>query len=273
MKRNLLIIIFSFTSTLVFSQDRVKGSRLVTTVSENLPAFNRINVTDGLEVALLKSEIQGYDLEMDDNLVELISMDVRDSLLVVSLRKTIRSSKKLNITVRFKQLSEIKVDAKAKVSSQSIIEAPVFKGIVTGNGSLQAEIKATEAFLTIKENSKLEIDYRGDVLIIDASDSTFEKGDINTESLNLTANGRSDIDFTGNALKTVLTLNDNADFNAKTFASDAIKVILRSSSKATLSADKDIIIDMSDKSVLTLYGEPAITIDRFSGTATLQKKE
>lgn len=273
MKINSLVIFLIFTVVCSYGQDRVKGSRVVTDVSERLPTFTKVNVTDGLEITLLKSGTEGYDLEMDDNLVELINMDVKDSILTVSLRKTIRSSKKLDITVRFNEISEIQVDQKARVTSQSVIETPHFKGAISGNGFLQAEIKAPEGSFTINESSKLELDYRGDRLSINASDNAFALGDINTEEFDLVASGRSDIDFKGNALETVITLDETADFKGKTFDSDAVKVILRGSSKATLSVDKDILIDMSDKSTLNLYGEPSITIERFSGTSTLQKKE
>lgn len=273
MKRSLLCSLFILIASITYGQDRVKGSKVVINVSESLSTFKRLSVTDGLEVTLLQSDMLGYDLEMDDNLVELIRMDVRDSLLTVSLSKTIKRSKKLNITIRFNELQEIKVDAKARVYSQSIIETSRFKGIILGNGLLEAEIKAPQCSFSINESSKLVLDFRGDDLTINATDNAFANGDINTETISITASGRSDIDFKGNAQRMAIALDETADFKAKSLDVDEVNVNLRGSSKTDLNVDKEIIIDVSDKSMLNLYGSPKITIERFSGQATLQKRD
>lgn len=273
LKHALLMAVMICCSIVTNAQDKVKGSRLVVNDSRILENFTKLKVTDGLEVTLLEARTPGYDLEMDDNLIELIDFDTRDSLLTISLRKTIRSSKKLDITLRYISLEEIMVVAKAKVVGKNMIQADDFMSTVLGGSELDIELKSNTATFTMDDNSRLELDYKGDDLVINASDNAFAKADINTDTFTLIASGRTDLEFSGNANESTITLDDDAEFKARAFDIDTVKLIARGSTKTTLTADKDILIDMSDKSELTLYGEPAITVDRMTGTTVLQKKE
>lgn len=268
----LLLLIIMTSCTAAAQREKVKGSRNVKEMSEPLRAFTDIKVTDGLEVTLIADAQTGFDLEMDDNLLELISFDIRDSLLLVSTRKEIRSSKRLNITVRFTELHSVSLDAKSKVTTKSTLESNVFKGNFLDGSEFEGEIRAETAIITANSNSKFEIDYNGDDLTINMNDNAFAKADINTDTFTLTAMGRTDLDFKGNAKDAKLNLSDNAEFKGRAFDVDEVIVVGRNSSSAIISVDKDIIVDLADKGEIQLYGEPKITMERFADSASLLKK-
>ena len=272
--KSMAIAVLMFVTTAVTAQrEKVKGSRNVKDMSEMLRPFTDIKVTDGLEVTLITDTKEGYELEMDDNLMELISFDVRDSVLLVSARKDIRSAKRLNITVRFVTLNSVTLDAKSKVKAQSPLKTDFFRGSFLEDSQFQGEVKARQATITANSNSKIEMDYMGDDLTMNLSDNAFAKADINTKKYTLTASGRTDLELKGNAQTVTLSVNDSAECKARAFDADVISVIGKESSTTIVSADKEVIVDLSDKSELHLYGEPKLSIERFVGTSKILKKE
>ncbi|WP_186439103.1 GIN domain-containing protein [Dokdonia sp. Hel_I_63] len=272
--KSIAIAVLMFVTTAVSAQrERVKGSRNVKDVSEVLRPFTDIKVTDGLEVTLIADSQPSYELEMDDNLIELISFDVRDSVLLVSARKDIRSAKRLNITVRFVTLNSVSLDAKSKVKAQSVLKSDFFRGSFLDDSQFEGEIKAKQATITANSNSKIEMDYMGDDLTMNVTDNAFAKADINTKKFTLSASGRSELELKGNAQTVSLDLNDNAECKAETFNTDVININATGSSTTIVTADQEIIVDLDEKAELHVYGEPKLMIERFTGTSKILKKE
>lgn len=261
------------TTVVTAQREKVKGSRNVKEVSEQLRPFTDIKVIDGLEVTLIADAQTGYDLEMDDNLLELIDFDIQDSLLLVSTRKDIRGAKRLNITVRFTELQSVSLEAKSKIASKSAIKSDSFTGSFLDGSEFEGEIQAETANITVNSNSKFEIDFTGDDLNMNMSGNAFAKADINTKTYTLTATERTDLELKGNAQTATINLNDNAEFKGRAFDADTITIVGRESASIIVSADEQITIDLADKSELQLYGEPKIIIERFSGSAKLLKRE
>lgn len=265
------MLVTGFSATA--QREKVKGSRNVKEMSQSLLPFHSIKVIDGLEVSLIADAEPGFDLAMDDNLLELINFNIRDSILVVSTSKDIRNAKKLEINVRYTQLKTVNVQADSKVIAQSIIKTATFNANVTSGGSFEGEIKATKANIMANESSKVTIGFIGDDLEMIISDNAFAKADINTERFTLTATGRTDLELTGNAETASITLGNTAECKAGAFKTDITTIVARENARARISADKTITIDLSDKSELDLYGDSKIIVERFSGNAKLLKKD
>lgn len=267
----LLVVFATYNSTA--QNGKIKGSRNVIQVSEELKPFTAIKATDGLEITLIKDSKTGFDLEIDDNLVDVIMFDIKDSILVVSKRKTIRSSKKLDIIVRFQELNAITVNDKSNITTSSIIKAVDFKGNFMSGGSFEGEIDAETAVITANENSKVKLDYTGDDIKINLSDNATITMDINTDIFELTAAGRTDSNIKGNANTATINANDTAEVKARTFDVDILNVNGRDSSSTIITTDKEIVIDLNHKSSIQLYGAPVITVKQLAGTSKILKKE
>ncbi len=269
---SILLIVFT-VNTINAQNGKIKGSRNVIQVSEDLKPFTAIKATDGLEITLIKDSKTGFDLEIDDNLVDIIMFDIKDSLLVVSKRKTIRSSKKLDIIVRFQELNAITVNDKSKISTSSIIKADSFEGNFMSGGSFEGEIDATTAVITANESSKVKLDYKGDDITLNLSDNATITMDVNTDVFELTAAGRSDSNIKGNANTATINVNDTAEVKARTFDVDILNINGRDSSSTIITTDKEVVIDLNHKSSLQLYGVPVITVKQLAGTSKILKKE
>ena len=73
---------------------KIKGNRNVVEVKEDLPSFNAIRLDDNLEVYLQEGAAEGYVVEADDNLLDILKFRVVDGTLNISSFYNIRSRKK-----------------------------------------------------------------------------------------------------------------------------------------------------------------------------------
>ncbi len=268
-----LVVVIFVTINVSAQREKVKGSRNVKELSEPLRPFTDIKVIDGLEVTLMEDVTTGYDLEMDDNLLELISFDIRDSTLLVSTRKDIRSSKKLNIIVRFQELHSVTVAAYSKVISKSAIKTKNFECNLTSDSEFEGEIKSENALISADESSKFDIKFKGDEIKFSLKNNAFAKADINTEKFVLMASDRTDMSFKGNAEEAMITLTNNAEFKGRAFAVDQVSLTAKDDTSVIVSVEKDIVLDMDNKSEIELYGNPAIVIEKLAGNAKILKKD
>ncbi|MEL6306280.1 MAG: DUF2807 domain-containing protein, partial [Bacteroidota bacterium] len=85
MKTSYLLLVL-LLPLVTFSQrkPKIKGSRVVTEVKEELPPFNAIQLNSDMDITLKKSFGPGYTIVADDNLIDIYKFKVEDSTLVIS---------------------------------------------------------------------------------------------------------------------------------------------------------------------------------------------
>ena len=82
-----LIVLVACFQTYGQRKPKIKGNKSVIEVREELPAFNAIEIIDDLEILLQKGASEGYVLNADDNLVDVLKFKVEDSTLFISSQK------------------------------------------------------------------------------------------------------------------------------------------------------------------------------------------
>lgn len=258
---------------LVVSQRRpkIKGNRSVTEVSQALPAFNAIELSDGLDIELKKSFGEGYDITADDNLVDVLKFEVIDSTLIISSFYDIISKKKLEITVNYQELGAI-----------TLKDGKVFSN---------AMIASDELYINTFGNSELDIDASGFMANVNAEDNSKVDLNFDVDSLNVSMKHKTDGLIYGVSGAKTITLSDNASLtlegstetanvqmtgNTKLKADklEAAKVYLSTgeSGFARVNAFRSFQLKSNGDSKTHLYGNPKITIEEFLDTSQLLKK-
>ena len=101
------VLLLTLLPMVVMSQQRkpkIKGNRKVTRVTERLPSFKAILLKDDLDIAIVAAKSPSYQLIADDNLVDVITLKVVDSVLEISSFYKITSKKELDITINYERL-------------------------------------------------------------------------------------------------------------------------------------------------------------------------
>ncbi|MFS4466918.1 GIN domain-containing protein [Maribacter sp. 2210JD10-5] len=251
---------------------KIKGNKNVVEVREDLPPFHAIQLDDDLEVVLQKASNEGYTIEADDNLIDVLKFKVSDSVLVISSFYNIISKKKLNITVYYTELTDINMK--------------------NGEISMQDVISSDRLYVYTSGTSRLELNATAD--IIDISMEGISSGDFNlaSDSLNLTLKDRIDVRVYATGEKNNVYMYKNASakfegtsdfFTAKLYGNSNLKaekleaqsamIISQDSPSARVNVLSDFQLSSRGSSRTSLYGNPKITILDFLDTSRLDKEK
>lgn len=272
MKRIILLMLL-FIGTYSYSQrkPKIKGNKNVVEVREDLSAFHAIQLNDDLEIVLQKASNEGYALEADDNLIDVLKFKVSDSTLIISSFYKITSKKKLNIVVYYTELDALTMR--------------------NGEISMKDVISSDRLTINTSGTSRLELNATAD--IIDINMEGISSGDFNvaSDSLNLTLKDRIDVKVYATGEKNTIFMYKNAsaklegttDFlMAKLYGNSNLKaekleslaalIVSEDSPNAKVNVLEDFQLSSRGSSKTSLYGNPKITILDFLDTSQLDKE-
>jgi len=272
--KNIVILILITFPILSNAQrkPKIKGSRIVSELSEELPPFNAIVLNDDLDIRLNKALGPGYHLIADDNLIDILKFEVQEGTLVISSYYNITAKKQLEITINYTDLQAITVKNGSVVSNEVIDTEQLF---VDGFNNTKLDIRANAAVM--------------DINLEDTSSGTFN---VEVDSLNVNLGARSDayvyaqmdsgaLDLEGNSSLTIegtsdrlqANILDYAKYKGETMEVGSYQLIISGNSNARVYAFRDIAIKAIQDARIYLYGTPKIAIDEFLDTVQLIKKE
>nr|WP_292961452.1 MULTISPECIES: DUF2807 domain-containing protein [unclassified Allomuricauda] len=273
MKKTLiLLLILAPIVSIAQRKPKIKGSRIVAEVTEELPPFNAIVLNDDLEINLNRALGPGYHLSVDDNLIDVLKFEVEDGTLVISSYYNITAKKELEITVNYTEL----------------------QAITLKNGSIVTKevIDADQLFIDGFNNTKLDIKANAAIMDINLEDTSSGDFNVEVDSLNLNLGNRAEayvyaqidagmLDMEGNASLTMegtadrvqANFLDYAKYKGETMEIGSCDLKMTGNSSARVYAFREIKINATQDPRIYLYGTPKITIEEFLDSAQLIKKE
>ncbi len=278
-KKALLLIIIIITSNL-FSQEKIKGNGEVTINKTELSSFKKIIVDEDFEILLINSDMSSVEVEADGNLHEVIEFKVIDSTLTFNKTKKIRSKKRLNITVFYTdELNEIILKEDAEIEALRTIKADNMLLEINDYGIADLKIESNtfklinnnKSRIQLRSKSKLTIESSIVDLILNKSSNTF--ANIKTDSLKVNTNERSKIEIEGFSKVLNASINESSDFTGRDLEVTETFINSSGSSEFSIYTTDNITIESSDKGEIDLYGDAKITINKFTNSSKLHKKE
>jgi len=267
----LVLLIFPIIST-AQRKPKIKGSRIVTELSEELPPFNAIVLTDDLEIALEKSSGTGYHIIADDNLIDILKFEVTDGTLVISAYYNITAKKQLEITVNYTNLEAISLQNGTVVSKDVIESNELF---VDGFNNTKLDIKANAALMDINLEDTSSGDFHLEVdslnINLNKRAEAYVYAQINAGALDM--EGNSSLAMEGTSDKFQVNLLEDAKYKGEAMQIGSCKLTIAGKSNARVHAFRDIQINSSGDASIYLYGTPKITIEEFLDTSQLIKKQ
>lgn len=281
MKQITLFVLFIVLShSYSYSQEKIKGNKNVTTIETELNSFKKLIIGEDFEVNLIEGNNASVEIETDENLHEVIKFNVTDSVLKFNTTHNIRSSKKLNITIRYtKTLNEIEVIDDAELNSLTFISIDTLSVKIRKYGKVNLNIKSksfsfsnkNEAKLKLNSKSRLNID--SDKINIELGETSLTDALIKCDSLSLKMFDKANAQIEGNITKLHATLANSNNFEGKNLTVKSCQVSTSESSDFSIHAVESIVIESSGNSEAYIYGNPEITINKFTDQAKLYKKE
>ncbi|MFS4493330.1 GIN domain-containing protein [Maribacter sp. 2308TA10-17] len=272
--KNIVVLLSLLLGAQVFAQrkPKIKGNKSVVEVEESLPAFNAIQLNDDLDITLQKANREGYSLTADDNLIDVLKFKVEDSTLVITSFYKITSKKKLDITIKYYELSSVTI-RDGRIRMTDAIETDELTINTYGSSKLQLNANTTLTTLTMEGNSSGDLSLNSDSLNIALKDradvdilSTSQRNNIQ-----MIANSGAKMEGTTYALSAILS--DNANLKARKLEAEGVEVIAEGSPNARIYASDIFELTAKGSSKIYLSGNPKIDILEFLDTAELHKEK
>lgn len=266
----LFFVIFSTCAIQAQRKPKIKGNKNVIEVSEDLPAFNAIELNDDLEIFLQKANTEGYRLTADDNLVDVLKFRVVDSTLVISAFYKITGKKKLDITINYYELNAISMND-GRIKMQDMIDSDQLTVNISGNSKLQLNANASVMDIVMDGNSSGDFNLEGDSLNITLKDridvSIYAVSETNI--INMLENASAKMD--GSSTNMQVNLSGNANLRAQKLQADLISANLEGSPNARIFAKERLELSSAGASKTYLSGDAKIEILDFLDTSELHK--
>lgn len=271
----LSIIMLLFSSTLLLAQkaEKIRGSKVVTSNTKEVKAFNAIEIEDNLEINLEKGDKNEIKIEADDNLHDIITLEVQDNILMLATSKEAQGFKKLSVTIKYTNdlnLVTTKDESVVNAIQEIVLENITFKTFDRSKLFLNANSK--NFILQANDKSKTELNLKGESTFIELSKNATLKALINSTDLKCDLYQKATATIEGDANNTAFRLGNSAELNARNFNSKNTDLIIEESASCKLFAENNINIEATDKTEIELYGDPKIEIRKLAGEAKLFKK-
>lgn len=273
-KFNILLLVF-LSSTIILAQkkEKISGSKTIVTKQKNIKNFSAIEVQDNLVVSLERGEYPEIKLEADDNLIDIIDIDVTDSVLHLSTSKNVVKSKSLKVKITYtEQLNSITSKNEAVVNAIQEILTENLNIKTFDDSKIFMNAKTTHFLLQADGSSKIELNLSSEKIKFELTKNAELKSLVKTTDLAIDMYQKTKAKIEGEADSSIIRLENNSELEASKLDIKSIELITEGQSKAAVNPKKDIIINASEKSEIDLYGEAKIEMNQFIDKAKISKK-
>ena len=251
---------------------KIKGSRNVTEVKQELSPYSSIELLDDMEIILQKGTSESYTIEADDNLMDVLKFKVEDAVLKISSFYRITSKKKLKITVHYVDLDKI-VLQKGKIVMEDVISTNELEVYTYGSSKLQLKVNAEVVSVSMEGNSSGDFNIDTDSLHILLKDKVQLDLYTVTEKASIQMEQNASTIIAGTVGGLEVNLEGKANLKGAQFEAVTAKVTLQESTSAKIQVMNAITLIAKGNSKTYLYGSPKITITEFMDTSQLFKKQ
>ncbi len=273
--RNVLVLLlFMVVTSYGYTQKklRIRGSKNVIEKKEDLATFSSIELRDDLEINLLRSDVAGYKIQGDDNIVDVIKFVVKNNTLVISTPYRIGVKKTLVIDVYYTNINKISA-TNGKIVSQNRIMSDSLEISANNTAKLILTLGAKHIKASLKQNSSGKFNFKTN----DLSFNLFHRVDavayVVADSIAVTMEGNTEVKLNGQVKYMNTEMMETSTMRARDLKTDVIRVKASGLSNVQLNAITALEVDISGSSKVAVYGEPKIDLVNFKGKAQLLKKE
>ena len=139
----------------------VRGSGNMVVEGRVLDSFSRIEVEGSTNVFLSQGANQLVEIEADDNIVPIITTQVRGGELEISTSRNFRSSNPVNVYITIPEITSISVDGSGDVFGENELGGDNLELEVSGSGNMDLELYYAQ--LDVESNGSGDFQLFGEV--------------------------------------------------------------------------------------------------------------
>ena len=229
----LAALLFSFTLS-VHAQDwwgkskKVKGNGNIIIVNRTTKEYNGIAAAGSYDVLLVKGKEGKITIEGEENIISFIETEVKGGRLKIKYKKNlnIKTTKRVTITVTFKDIENISLGGSGNISSKETIHSNNFSASIGGSGTIELNVESRTIRATIGGSGTIKLKgYTEELKCAIAGSGSIRAYDLTTAEVNATIAGSGSIKTTvKNKIKANLVGSGNIYYkgNPKNIDSKAV---------------------------------------------------
>ena len=156
----LLLLVFYLTISAVWGQKNVKGSGYVLTQQRETADFTSIEISRGIDVAIVRGEMEPITVEADDNLFSYIKTTVKNKVLKIYIPDSVNIVKyaSMNVLISMPTLGSLTIRLEATTGGQIRIrlKAEDIQAEARTSGILEIKGEAQNLQAILKTAARLE---------------------------------------------------------------------------------------------------------------------
>lgn len=276
LKKGFILTFILLLGSLVQAQkkEKIKGNKNVTTQETPISSFNKILVGEDFFIDIIEGESASVFIEADDNLHDVIKFSVADSTLSFKTTKRITSSKKLSIKVIYTTaLKDIETIDGGEISSLTSVDLDDVSVKSSGKSRVFLNVKSQNFTLSSTDRSRVKLNVTSNNTKFELSENSKLDALINADRMLIDMYQRSDAKVRGNLDKLKVRASNSANLVGKELVSINCEILSEDSSDVAVNVLEELFIDASGSGEVYIYNEPKITLNKFTNTAKLHKKE
>lgn len=275
MKKTLIFLLAIGLCSFTYAQKKpkVKGNKEVIQVIREIPEdFNALEIDDGLKINLSQGVENGYILNVDSNLVDVLQFFVVDSVLKVYTTNNIVSSKKVEITMTVKGLEHLILKNDAEVEGEGPFNSERFYISGYNSSRLDLDVRAEDVTVTLHRNAggKLRVTSENTTIIM--NDRTDLKAYAVCDNIRVTVNNSADLDLDGDAEYAAFNLKESSTLNARKMKVRSADLYTSNRSDVYVNATKTLEVYAKGSSNVYVYGNPKLEIKGFTDKSKIIKR-
>ncbi len=270
------IILFLLLSTLSFAQkkEKIKGNREVKILQKPVDPFHTIDLGESLEIFLVQGEVPMVEIEADHNLHEVVKTTVVNGILTIATTHRIGSKKEFKLRIYTTQeLTHINLKQDAVLTSLNDLHLKDLNINVLEDSKLFLTTKTDNFKLISAQNAKIKLNLITTDAHLEVKESSDVEALINAYECKIDLYQRTNATIEGKADEFFLRIDNSARFIGKGFVAKNATLTAEGDTDTHINTKNKLKIEAIDKAKVYIHNNPSIDLEKFSGTATLYKKE
>ncbi|MDR2562750.1 MAG: DUF2807 domain-containing protein [Prevotellaceae bacterium] len=213
MKKLIIALSLVLVSSCLYADRSVKGNGKVVKQEYITSSFKGIDAGSIFQLIVSTDEKCSVRIETDENLMDLVSLNVSNSILNLRLKENIRSYSAMNVYISLPQLEKLKLSGAAKAEFTEKMQTNGKMTIdLSGASNIEnADFQANTVSIDLSGASRAEANVKANKLNLDASGTSFlrigaevdelriENSGVSKSSINVAANGGAELSASGSS--------------------------------------------------------------------------
>lgn len=246
----------------------LKGSGKLITQTVAAPSFDKVKASRSVTVIITDKVSDKLLIEADDNIMQYVTTEVKDSELKISIDKSIDRFDRVSVTVSVPangHIRSLQASSAANIVTEVALSADEFELDASSAAKITAMVTARECTIDASSAARIIATVTSDECKIDASSASDIEADVTTSHCLADASSAAKIQLTGSAQNSTVEISSAASYRAPEFTVANYTIAASSGSNASILCTKELNASASSGASIRHAGEGTGNIRTSSG--------